>query len=104
MSGGTFDYSQRRIEEIADEIEFGLDRQGKLDKDESEWIKRPTWFRAFSPEVEAKLREGVKILRQAYVYAQRADWLFADDDGEETFLERLNNDLKKLDDEKPNDL
>lgn len=104
MSGGTFDYNQYKIEETADEIESRLDHQGKLDKDESEWLKRPMYHRTFSPEVEAKLREGVKILRQAYVYAQRADWLFADDDGEETFLKRLNNDLKKLDDEKPNDL
>lgn len=99
MSGGTFDYSQRRIEEIADEIEQELEQQGKETGDYFSG-EYPT----YSEEVQQRLREGVQCLRRAYVYAQRADWLFAGDDGEETFLERLNNDLKKLDDEKPNDL
>ena len=43
-----------------------------------------------------KFKEGLKILRQAEVYAHRIDWLISGDDGEDNFLERLKQDLKKL--------
>jgi hypothetical protein len=43
-----------------------------------------------------KFREALKILREAEVYAQRIDWLISHDDGEETFLRRLKEDLEKI--------
>ena len=91
MSGGTFDYGEYRITDIADEIENILSLQGK---------KSDNYFSGeypvYSDEVQARLREAVKILRVAYVYAKRADCLFAGDDGEESFLERLEAELKQL--------
>ena len=36
------------------------------------------------------------MLRKAEVYAQRMDWYLAGDDGEESFLERLKQDLDAL--------
>jgi hypothetical protein len=50
------------------------------------------------PEVIARLQEGVRALRIAHVYAQRADWLLSDDDSEESFLRRLGNELGKIQD------
>lgn len=35
-------------------------------------------------------------MKQAEVYAQRIDWLLSGDDGEESFHERLKEDLDKL--------
>jgi hypothetical protein len=46
--------------------------------------------------VITKFKEGLDILRKAEVYAQRIDWLVSGDDGEESFLERLKEDLEKL--------
>ena len=42
------------------------------------------------------MKEAVKALKIAQVYAQRVDWLFSGDDGEESFLSRLEEELKKL--------
>jgi hypothetical protein len=47
-------------------------------------------------EVIEKFKEGLAVLRQAEVYAQRIDWLVSGDDGEASFLQRLKEDLGKL--------
>jgi hypothetical protein len=43
-----------------------------------------------------EFKNAAKYLRIAYVYAQRVDWLISGDDGEESFLERLKEELEKL--------
>lgn len=42
------------------------------------------------------MRDGVEALKTAYVYAQRIDWFLSGDDGEESFVSRLNDELEKL--------
>ena len=42
------------------------------------------------------MREAVKILKIANIYVQRIDWLLSGDDGEETFLNRLSEDLSNM--------
>ena len=39
---------------------------------------------------------ALAILKKAYVYAQRIDWLLSDDDGEESFHKRLKEELDNL--------
>ena len=52
---------------------------------------------SFSPdEVIEEFKKGLSYLQIAYVYAQRIDWLVSGDDGEESFITRLNDDLSKL--------
>ena len=51
--------------------------------------------RQYSPIVISKLYGAVAALRVAYVYAQRVDWLLSDDDGEESFLKHLEEELKE---------
>ena len=106
MSGGRFDYSQRQIENIANDIEELLERQGK-EKDKEDlfcdieyYLKYPEekFYYTYPKEVQDKMREAIKHLRIAYVYAQRVDWFLSGDDGEETFLERLEQDLQELKD------
>lgn len=104
MSGGAFDHQQWHIRQIAENIESELERQGKpkpkaeLWCDEEYYKKYPgelVWY-TYSKEVQRQLRKAVKVLKQAYVYAQRADYLFSGDDGEESFLKRLEEELRAL--------
>jgi len=72
MSGGHFNYRQREIGYIAESIQSHPD------------------------EIIEKFKEAVDILRKAEVYAQRIDWYLSGDDGDETFIKRLKEDLEKL--------
>ncbi|MEY4572763.1 MAG: hypothetical protein RLZ10_2019 [Bacteroidota bacterium] len=108
MSGGAFEYSQYKIGYIADEVEQLIRKNGKEKTKEEmkdEGWRDPDWYEKYPEdkfhykypdEVIEKFKEGLEILRKAEVYAQRIDWLISGDDGEESFLERLNEDLGKL--------
>jgi hypothetical protein len=109
MSGGAFDYKQYNITMIADEIEQTIERSGRPKtaaelKDES-WGRDASWYEkhpedlnryAYPDEVIEKFKEGVAMLRKAHIYAQRIDWLISGDDGEESFLKRLKEELDKI--------
>ena len=49
-------------------------------------------------EGQNEFRKGLEILRQAYVYAKRIDWLLSCDDDGESFLKSLKKDLEDLND------
>lgn len=70
MSGGHFDYQEWRIDDIADEIEQ------KIINSEEEFRENdyPT---IKNGEVLKELKRGLKILRQAYIYAHRIDYLLS---------------------------
>ena len=73
----------------------------------NEWVSEeyvdedgePVYFNDFSKETLSEFKTAVKLLRKAAVYAQRIDWLLSGDDGEETFHQRLEEDLKNLQNE-----
>jgi hypothetical protein len=99
MSGGRFDYNQYKITQIADDIDQVIRQNGK----EIEYPKGytlcsydETHHYEYPPEVIEKFKEGYDILRKAEIYAQRIDWLVSGDDGEESFLSRLKEDLDEL--------
>jgi hypothetical protein len=108
MSGGAFDYNQYKIGYIADEIDEiivknGVEKTPEELKDES-W-RDPEWYEKYpedkfhykySDEVIEKMKEAVKALHIAQEYAQRIDWLLSGDDGEESFLSRLEENLKQI--------
>ena len=108
MSGGAFDYNQYKIGYIADQIDEvivknGIEKTPQELKDESwrdpEWyIKYPEdkFHYKYPDEVIEKMKEAVKALKIAQEYAQRVDWLLSGDDGEESFLSRLEENLKKI--------
>jgi hypothetical protein len=89
MSGGHFDYNQQRILYIKEAIEHEIEMQGH----ETEYGEV---YETFEPEVLQRLKEGIEALKKAYVYTQRIDWYFSGDDGKESFLKRLKEDLKQL--------
>jgi len=110
MSGGQFDYDQYKIGYIAETIEAQIEKSGRRKTDEElieefwidkEWLERnPEDINHYEypPEVIEKFKEAVNILRRAQIYAHRIDWLLSSDDGEESFLSRLQEDLSKVKD------
>ena len=109
MSGGTFDYNQRRIRYIADEIEQYIAKSGKpktpRELKEEGYYRDREWYEKYPEdlnhykypdEVIAEFKKGYEILRKAEIYAQRMDWLLACDDGNESFLQRLKGELLHL--------
>lgn len=96
MSGGSFDYQEWRIEDIADKVEQEIiNSEGENDANEE---SKPTWERSYKyrPDVIKEFKRGLKILRQAYIYAHRIDYLLAGDDGEDSFLKRTKKELEDL--------
>jgi hypothetical protein len=85
MSGGHFGYEQFKLHQLADDIE-----QMILDNDNQDWDE------PYSPETIAEFNEAVRLLRRAYIYVQRIDWLVSCDDNEATFNKRLHAQLKEL--------
>jgi hypothetical protein len=107
MSGGAFDYNQYKIGYMADQIEETVIKNGvektpeeiKDDWHNDEWYEKypeDKFHYKYPDEVIEKMKEAVKALKIAQVYAQRVDWLLSGDDGEESFLSRLEEELKKL--------
>lgn len=120
MSGGRFDYKQWHIDDIANQLEeyiYGrelYEDEGEVDEyinnlffwNDEDKIKAEKFIRKnrrtlpnryeYSEETIAEFKRGIDILRQAYVYTQRIDWLLSGDDGEESFHERLREELDEL--------
>lgn len=92
MSGGSFDYDQYKIVGIVEQIEDFIFHNGSEEK--NEWGERR--YQEFPPDIIDKFKKAVNILNEAYVYAQRIDWLVSGDDGEDSFMARLKGDLEKL--------
>jgi len=92
MSGGYFNYDQYRISQIADQVEQLILSNDSEELDE--WGTRVGHH--YPPEVIEEFRRGLTILRQAFVYAQRIDWLVSGDDGPDTFRDRLAEDLSEI--------
>ena len=92
MSGGHFQYKQWEIGNIADEVEQLILTNDSEEKDE--WGDRKGYH--YTPETIEEFKKSLVLLRQAYVYAQRIDWLVSGDDGEDSFHRRLKFELEKL--------
>ena len=105
MSGGHFDYKQYEIDQIVDSIERIIENNGHKKTDEElkdEPWRKPDWYEQYPEdlyhykypdEVIEKFKEGVDALQKAAIYAQRIDWLLSGDDGNESFLSRLKEEL-----------
>lgn len=98
MSGGTFDYQEFHIGEIAEDI-----RNKILNYRDPEWCKRAleehSWHKEndggwYSEETLQVMEEAYKVLYIAHIFAKRIDYLEAGDDGEESFLLRTIDEIK----------
>jgi hypothetical protein len=112
MSGGHWDYLQYRFTDVAEDIKKLIEKNGKektereLSEDswrDLEWYEKypdDKFHYRYSDEIIEKFKEGLKHIELAHIYMQRLDWLLSGDDGDESFMSRLEDDLKKLDDER----
>lgn len=92
MSGGHFDYKNYNISDIADQIEDLVVNNNS--NEANEW--GDVIGNHFGPETIEEFKKAVVVLRQAAVYAQRIDYLVSGDDSENSFHERLAEDLVKI--------
>jgi hypothetical protein len=90
MSGGSLDYGYFKIEMIAEQIEGEIKQNNRL----AEY----GYADKYRKEVIEKMKEAINKLKEAAIYAKRVEWLVSGDDSEESFLDRLSNDLKELKD------
>jgi len=105
MSGGAFDYKQYQIREIWEDIQQELDRQGQEKPEEylrhygKEYLEKypeERFYTVYPEEVQKIFRDGIKALKIAEIYAQRIDWYLSGDNGEDSLIKRLKEDLKKV--------
>ena len=108
MSGGHWDYIQFRFTDVVEDIEKLIEKNGKLKseeelKDES-WYD-PDWYDKYpedkyhyeyNEQVIEQFKKAAEAVKIAQIYIHRMDWLLSCDDGEQSFLERLKEDLNKL--------
>lgn len=117
MSGGHFDYNQHYINDIIISLENYIYGRELSDYEIKEYIENLYWTDKetrkkieryvkenkstvpneykFSDETINSLKIGLDYLNKAYIYAHRIDWLLSGDDGENTFKEQLNEELKQ---------
>lgn len=84
MSGGYFDYNQYRINDIIDTLEDVIGNYG---------TEHTGCCGELSEDTYQKFQVALQYLELASIYTQRIDWLLSGDDSEESFNERLQDDL-----------
>ena len=108
MSGGRWEYVQYRFTDVIDDLKSLIEKNGKEKtkqemKDEG-WID-PFWYDKYPEdryhyrypdEVIDEFKKAVDIMSRAQVYMHRVDWLLCGDDGDESFINRLKDELDKL--------
>jgi hypothetical protein len=94
MSGGAFDYKQYQLEYIADEIEQLIEINGTKRESKESW--EDEFHYKYPDDIIEKFKEAIKYLKLAKIYTHRIDWLVSGDDGEQSFRERLEEDLEKI--------
>lgn len=111
MSGGRWDYIEYRFTDIVEDMKRLINRNGKLktpeemkeeDWRDAEWYEKYSedkYHRKYPDKVIEKFKEGIEIIEKAQIYIQRFDYLLSGDDGEGSFLERLEEELSKLKEE-----
>jgi len=98
MSGGHFDYYQYKITEIADSIQELIDTNGiaPLQTEMQKLRDEEPYFRNYPPEIIEEFKKTVRLLREGFIRVKRIDYLVSGDDGEDTFVESLKEQLSEL--------
>jgi len=105
MAKGHFNYDQRRIRDIHEQIQEELDIQG-IEKpiEDVRWYNEEYFEKypeerfniVYREDIQKIFKEGIEALKIAEIYAQRIDWFLSGDDGEESLISRLKEDLDNL--------
>ena len=106
MSGGRWEYIQYRFTDIVEDINQLIEKNGKPKSEEQ--LKEESWrdedwynkypedrcHYKYPEEILEQFKKAAELIEIAQIYIHRIDWLLSGDDGEESFLERLNKELK----------
>ena len=107
MSGGNWDYIQYRFTDIVEDIKSLINKNGKektLEEKKDENWRDPEWYikypedkfhTKYSEKTIKQFEIAVKTIKDAQTYIHRMDYLLSGDDGEESFLERLKEELNE---------
>ena len=82
MSGGAFEYLQRRYE-----WQEAIERIEHITEENHSELRL---------DVIEEFKKGLRIIKEAKVYLERIDYLLSDADGEDSFLKRLKSDLEQI--------
>lgn len=107
MSGGHFNFTQFKIMYVWEEIQNLLEKQGTKKPKGDLWNDEEFYkdnqqellYETYPIEIQEVFKKAVKVLKKAEVYTQRIDWFLSGEDGEESFLRRLKEELGKLENE-----
>ena len=105
MSGGKWQYIQYRLTDIVDDIKSEIEKSGR--EKTSEEIKEEGWYDPewydkypeyrfhykYPDDVIEEFKKAVDIINKAKTYIHGIDWLLCGDYGDETFIERLKEEL-----------
>jgi hypothetical protein len=104
MSGGHFNYVQYRLEEEVEKLKNIIEKNNVAMT--SEEIRDSYFFfgdldetfyhSQYSDKTIEEMKKGLEYMSKAAIYLQRIDWLVSGDDSEESFLERLKEDLEGI--------
>ncbi len=105
MSGGHWEYLQYKLSDIYNELEEKIADQGKeipekerlpfYDKEYYERYPEEKYYTTYPKEVEKIFLDAIEIIKKAEIYMQRIDWYLSGDDGDESLISRLDEELKK---------
>jgi hypothetical protein len=105
MSGGSMDYIFGHINEAARHIQrelanvelcrkngrfFDVSKYYQEERLDIDYLKSPE---ALTDAVIKRLRDALKCVRKASIYAERVEWLTSGDDGYENFCIHLDEEL-----------
>jgi hypothetical protein len=108
MSGGHWEYKQYQFTDVIDDLKSIIEKNGQPKTKEemkAEYWSDDDWYEKYPDdkfhykypdEVIDEFKNAVDLISRAQVYMHRVDWLLSGDDGDESFIRRLNEDLKKL--------
>lgn len=105
MSGGSMDYAYWKIHEAASHIQHEL-ANAELRRKSGRFLDVAKYYQEEHPDVDylkspealtdaviKRLRDALKCVRKAAIYAERVEWLTSGDDGYENFCMRLDEEL-----------
>jgi hypothetical protein len=108
MSGGHWEYKQYQFTDVIDDLKSIIEKNGQPKTKEemkAEYWSDDEWYEKYPDdkfhykypdEVIEEFKNAVDLISRAQIYMHRVDWLLSGDDGDESFIKRLNQDLKKL--------
>lgn len=108
MSGGRYEYRQYGFTDVIDDLKSLIEKNGKpktkeymkaeywLDDDWYERHPEDKFYHKYPDNVIEEFKNAVDLISRAQVYMHRVDWLLSGDDGDESFIKRLDEDLNKL--------